>query len=105
MAKRLNATMKTENDAISVEIELPGYKKNTAELEVYGSTVVFGETIIEVRAAKSEDSEERDAFCIVLGVSPQKLSLDDVTAKMEDGLLTVILPVGKAYKKRVVEIA
>lgn len=102
MSKYLTTRVKHDEAAYTVEVDLPGYKKSTLELNL---TAVSDYGIkINGSAAKTEDAKTKDTILLGYRVSPTSLKLDEVRAKLEDGVLTITLPVADAYKTRLIPI-
>jgi HSP20 family protein len=95
---------------IVVRAELPGFKKNEINLNVTENAVEISAAKKEERIEKTEKSFRRElsagavrrAFTL-----PENVDPDKIEAKLEDGLLTVIVP--KLYpekkKKKRIEIS
>ena len=90
-----------KDNVITIEADLPGYKKSTLELNVQGTT--SGYTLITGKASKQTEGE-KDPLTLVLDVNPQKLLLDAVTATLEDGVLAVKLPMRASLAKKAIKI-
>ena len=101
--KDIRTTQKVENNNYVVEAELPGYKKASLELNIQGT--LSGYTVIKGKASKtSNPDQEKDAITLVLDVNPQKLDLEAAQASLEDGILTVKVPVKSALAKKSIKI-
>jgi HSP20 family protein len=100
---RTPINMAQTQTAIILRAELPGFKKDEIELAVTDST-------IEIRAIKKRDSiektnkmfrQEKSAKSISRAFTlPQNIDPDRTEAKLEDGLLTVIMPKQHPEKKK-----
>ena len=100
---RTPISMAQTHDAIILRAELPGFRKDEIELVVTDSTV-------EIRAAKKRESiertdkmfrQEKSARAISRAFTlPQNIDPDRAEAKLEDGLLTLIMPKQHPEKKK-----
>lgn len=102
MNKCLTTRVSNDETAYTLEVDLPGYKKSTLELNLN----VISDYGIKIKgsAAKTEDAEEKDTILLAYRVSPSTIKLDEVKAKLEDGVLTITLPISEAYKTRTITI-
>ncbi|MFP4259835.1 MAG: Hsp20/alpha crystallin family protein [Opitutales bacterium] len=79
--------------------ELPGFKKDEIDLELENAVL----TIRSTQEAKSENGQSRRSFQRSISV-PDGVSLDKVSAGLEDGVLTVTMPKAEARKPRQIEV-
>ena len=106
-AARLPKTNIAETeDAYLFTIEMPGLKKENVEVNFEGDTLI-------VKGESSEKTEEKGVirreyhstrFERTFGVGPG-VDRDKVTAKMEDGILTVTLPKSQERIGKKIDIA
>ncbi|MFT4546374.1 MAG: HSP20 family protein [Verrucomicrobiales bacterium] len=82
-----------------VRLELPGVSKSDIKLELVEGTLVVSATI------SKETSEGRKNFPLNRSVPlPDKIGEADVSAKLEDGVLTVSLPKAEEVKPREITV-
>jgi len=79
--------------------ELPGIKKDEIDLELENSVL----TISSVQESKSDNGQARQSFQRSISV-PDGVSLENVAAGLEDGILTVTMPKAEARKPRQIEV-
>ena len=79
--------------------ELPGIKKDEIDLELENSVL----TISSVQESNSDAGQTRQSFQRSISV-PDGVSLEKVTASLEDGILTVTMPKAEARKPRQIEV-
>lgn len=90
-----------EDDAnVHVRFELPGFKKEELDVQLENSVLTVS---AERKCASGECGGECE--CVSRSVSlPDGLNAEGVSAKYEDGVLTVTLPRSPERKPRVIEI-
>ena len=103
LSKTIPVNISTNSKEIIVNAELPGFKKNEINLNVT-------ESFIEISASRQEKKIERSEKLFKQELSsgalkrafslPDKVDPDKATAKLEEGLLTVILPKTHPQKKK-----
>lgn len=81
----------TEDGNYKVELPLPGFKRNEVEIEIEGNTLT-----IVAKNAKREISKSLDVL--------ETIDTDKIEAKLEDGILTIILVRSELGKPRKIEI-
>jgi len=98
---RLGADLLEDKEAYYVRMEIPGVKKNDIEVELENAvlTVSFHR---RAEAAESEESTEEFSRSVSI---PDGVASDKITAKVEDGILTVTLPKKETSKPRAIEVA
>lgn len=79
--------------------ELPGLKKDEVDLELENAVL----TISNVENEKSDNAVEQRRFQRSISV-PDGVDLEQVSARLEDGLLTVTMPKAEASKPRQIEV-
>lgn len=78
-----------------IEATVPGYKKEDIEINVDGSHITIKGSSV---AKQSEDSEylyreiHQSAFTRSVAVNTEAWDLDQIEAKLEDGILTLTIP-------------
>jgi HSP20 family protein len=80
--------------------ELPGLKKNEVDVELENSVLTVG----TAKSEKSESSETRASFQRAISV-PDGVDLAQVSAALEDGVLTVTMPKAEARKPRQITVS
>ncbi len=100
---RTPINMAQTQNAIILRAELPGFKKDEINLVVTDSTV-------EIRAAKKRESiektdkmfrQEKSAKSVSRAFTlPQNVDPDRAEARLEDGLLTLVMPKLQPEKKK-----
>jgi HSP20 family molecular chaperone IbpA len=101
MARIIRAKQTLSNTELKITSDLPGYKKATLELSVRGN--LRGYTEIIGKVGKDLDGAKDDIHLFV-DADPGRLDLDGVSATLEDGVLTVTLPLASAYSMKEVTI-
>ena len=101
VTRKIPININTTDKEIIVQAELPGFKKNEINLNVT-------ESFIEISASKQQKKIERTENLFRQELSagaikraftlPDKVDPDNAKAKLEDGLLTVIL--SKLYPEK-----
>lgn len=80
-------------------LELPGVKKDTIDIELENSVL----TIASRQTESSETGEARVSFQRSISV-PDGVKLEKVSARHEDGVLTVTMPKQEARKPRQIAV-
>jgi HSP20 family protein len=80
-------------------VELPGMKKDKIDLELENSVL----TISSSETEKTEEGESSYSFQRSISV-PDGVALEKVSAKYEDGILTVTMPKGESHKPRQITV-
>jgi HSP20 family protein len=75
------------DDSYTLTLELPGYKQNDVDVNLEQS-------VLTVNAKKGESSYKQSVTL------PRGVDADKIEAKLEDGILTVILPKAASAKPR-----
>jgi len=95
------ATDLYEDEAnVYARFELPGFKKDELDVQLENS-------VLTLTAGRKCDSGEDECECATLSRSvtlPDGLDADKVSAKYEDGVLTVTLPRTPERKPKLIEI-
>ncbi len=94
-----------ENDAVILQLEMPGVDKNSIELNIDGDTLSVtgrrpeaeGDRVYLVRERRSGDF--RATYTI-----DQRVDREKVDARMENGVLTVTLHLKDEVKRRRIEV-
>ena len=95
-------------DDILVECEVPGMKKDQIDLSITGETLVIMGTKQpstedeNVRYHRSERGSGDFKRTVVL---PDKVDAEKISAKLENGILTITLPKSEAAKPRQIAIS
>lgn len=79
--------------------EVPGVKKEDAKIELDGRRLAVSVSR-KTRTAEGESSVELSRVLTV----PEGIAVENITAKLEDGLLTVTLPKAEERKPRLIEL-
>ncbi|MEM7144073.1 MAG: Hsp20/alpha crystallin family protein [Verrucomicrobiota bacterium] len=95
---RLAADLFEDDDHYFARVELPGAKKDEVKVDLDGRrmTVVY-------ETASEADGDETVAYKRSL-VVPEGVKEDAISAKLEDGILTVTLPKAPERKPRQIEV-
>lgn len=97
---RLATDVYEDADNFYARFEVPGVKKEDVKIELNDRML----TISVDRREKNEEGEQ--TFSLTRSVSvPESVAPDRISAKMEDGLLTVTLPKQEERKPRSIQIA
>ncbi|HRX55272.1 MAG TPA: Hsp20/alpha crystallin family protein [Verrucomicrobiales bacterium] len=82
-----------------VRLDLPGIKKEAVKLEIQSNAL-----LVSVQEAKA-DQETEESVVYKRSVSlPEGVNAEGVTAKLEDGVLTVTLPKAEDRKPKLINI-
>ena len=96
---RLATDVHEDKDNFYARFELPGIKKEDVKVEVHDRLL----TVNAERLEKEGESEE--AFSMSRSISvPEGIRGDAISAKLEDGILTVTLPKQESRKPKLIEI-
>lgn len=95
----LPADLYEDQDAYHVRFELPGVLKKDIHIELENAVL----TVSGERPARGE-GQDKASFARSISV-PDGIAADRVTARLEDGVLTVTLPKAEHRKPRAIEIA
>ncbi|MDX1595567.1 MAG: archaeal heat shock protein Hsp14 [Nitrosopumilaceae archaeon] len=97
--------MELENDSLKVQIDLPGFNKNDIKLTLHGN-------ILSIQACK-EIKEKHEKICnqrpniidkkLRLPIKVKEGEESVKSAKLVDGVLTVIVPIEKTGKDITIE--
>ena len=97
---RLAADIHEDKDNYYATFEVPGVKKETVKVELNNNLL----TVMVGRRAGAEDSESSYVSSRSISV-PDSVNPDAISAKVEDGILTVILPKSEHRKPRNIDVA
>ena len=98
---RLGADLFEDNEAYYVRMELPGVKKKDVNVELENAVLtVSGER--HVKGADGEESTETFSRSVSI---PDGVVAEKITAKLEDGILTITLPKQESSKPRTIKVA
>ena len=82
--------------------ELPGIERKDIEVELENEVL----TISAKRGAEGEADSQESAFSVTRSVTVEKaIQADKVSAKLENGLLTVTLPKAEERRPRMIEVS
>jgi HSP20 family protein len=97
---RLAADVHEDKDNYYASFEVPGVKKEDVKVEL-------NDRLLSVTVTKKDKSgEQESSFTSTRSISvPESVKADTISAKIEDGILTVTLPKGEDRKGRSIEIA
>lgn len=99
------ADLEESDDAFTVEVKLPGVDKDDVNIEVSGRRVtVSGERKERERKGVLRPRHPQLGRFFHEAVLPGDVNEDDVTATLNDGVLTVPLPKAETARHRRVEI-
>ena len=88
-----------EDDAhVYARFELPGFRKNELSVALENSVLTLS---VERKAANEDEESVSLARSVTL---PEGIEADKISAKYEDGVLTVTLPKAPELKPRAIEI-
>ena len=85
---------------VTIEVEVPGYSREDVSVEVRSLTVNEFGVPLEIKGlfiAAENDNRGKSELSLQL-LTPHKFKLDDVSAKVDNGLLVIIIPYGKKYQ-------
>lgn len=99
-ARRLAADLYEDADAYHVRIELPGVKKEDLRVEVENAVLTVS---YEKRFGAGEDEQAGESFSRSISI-PDDVVTDKLTARLEDGILTVGMPKAEASKPRTIQV-
>jgi HSP20 family protein len=98
-AGRLATDVHEDKDNFYARFELPGLKKDDIKVEIHDRLL----TVSADRRDKSGKSEQ--AFSMTRSISvPEGVRGEAISAKLEDGILTVTLPKQEQRKPKTIEI-
>jgi HSP20 family protein len=89
-----------DKDNYMARFEMPGVKKEDVKIEL-------NDRLLTVSAEKKEKTgDEESSFSYSRSISvPDSVKADAITAKLEDGILTVTLPKSEERKPRNIELS
>jgi HSP20 family protein len=98
-ATQLATDVYEDTDNYFARFELPGVKKEDVKLELH-------ERLLTVNVERREKvGETEQTYTLTRSVAvPDTVLADDITAKLEDGLLTVTLPKQEERKPRTISV-
>jgi HSP20 family protein len=97
---RLAADVHEDKDNFYARFELPGLKKEDVKVEIHDRLL----TVSADRRDKEGESEQ--TFSLTRSISvPEGVRGEAISAKLQDGVLTVTLPKQESRKPRSIEIA
>lgn len=98
---RLGADLFEDDDAYYARFELPGVKKSDLNIELHNAVL----TVSHEREWKGSDAESssKESFTRSLSV-PDDIDPERISAKHEDGMLTITMPKREAAKPRVISV-
>ena len=103
MATSLRYKVFEVESGVSVEVEVPGYSREDISVEVKPYTMnTFG--IPAGLFISAENTARGKADLILQLTTAHKFKLDDVSAKVNNGLLEITLPYGKKYQNVIVPV-
>ncbi|WP_269540344.1 Hsp20/alpha crystallin family protein [Cerasicoccus fimbriatus] len=88
------------NEAYQVVAELPGVAKEDVDIQLENGVL----TISAKRHIKQDDKEQTAQYRRSLTINDD-INADKVTAKLEDGILTVSLPKAEARKPKAITVS
>jgi HSP20 family protein len=94
---RLAVDLYEDDTAYQAVMELPGVKKEDVKVDLTSDTLT-----ITAERKLAEDSTRTFARSLTL---PDDVSRDTITAKLEDGILTLTLPKAEQAKPRPINVA
>jgi HSP20 family protein len=95
---RLAADLYEDDGQYFARVELPGAKKEEVKVDLDGR-----ELTVAYEKASEEEDDEQPAYKRSMTV-PENVKEDEISAKLEDGILTVALPKAEERKPREIEI-
>lgn len=88
-----------DDNNVYARFELPGFKKDEIKIQIEKDVLT-----VEVNRT-SEDTDAQNSVNLSRAVSiPEGVDVDNVSARLEDGILSVTLPKQEARKPRMIEI-
>lgn len=97
---RLGADLYEDDDHYYARFELPGVKKSDVNIELHNAVL----TVTYAKGAKEGEGESTERFTRSISV-PDGVDADRISAKHEDGLLTVTMPKAEADKPRNINVS
>lgn len=97
---RLATDVHEDKDNFYARFELPGVKKEEVKVEVHDRLL----TVSAERQVKEGEAEESFALSRSISV-PEGIQGESISAKLEDGVLTVTLPKQEQRKPKVIEVS
>lgn len=95
---RVNADLYEDEGNVYARFELPGFKKDEMNVQLENS-------VLTLSVERKGKDEEDDSLSFERSVTlPDGIAADKVTAKYEDGVLTVTLPKTPERKPKLIEI-
>jgi HSP20 family protein len=89
-----------DKDNYYARFEVPGVKREDVKIELHNN-------LLAVSAEKKEKrGETESSYSLTRSVSvPEGISADAITAKLDDGILTVTLPKAEERKPKTIQVA
>ncbi|MCX6857450.1 MAG: Hsp20/alpha crystallin family protein [Verrucomicrobia bacterium] len=88
-----------DTDHFHARFELPGVKKDAVKIELHERVL----TVTAERVVKAGEKELSRTFTRSLAL-PEIVQEDGITAKLEDGILSVTLPKQESRKPKVISV-
>lgn len=88
-----------DTDHFHARFELPGVKKDAVKIELHERVL----TVTAERVVKAGEKESSRTFTRSLAL-PEIVQEDGITAKLEDGILSVTLPKQESRKPKVISV-
>lgn len=97
----LAADLFEDDHAYHVRMELPGVKKKDVRVELENAVLTVS---CQHSSGQSDDAERREAYHRSVSL-PDGIVAEDVSAKMEDGILQITMPKAESTKPRKIDIS
>lgn len=97
---RLLADVHEDADNFFARFEVPGVKKEDIKVELHNQLL----TVSADRHEKGDEGEQSFAMSRSISV-PEGINADAISAKLEDGILTVTLPKAEHTKPKAIEVS
>lgn len=94
-------------NGIKVEVEVPGYSKEEVSVEIRPYTYdLFGSIPVTTKAlcieAKNDARGLADSKLVIENI--EKVKVEEITATVKEGLLTITLPFSNKFRDRVIPV-
>jgi HSP20 family protein len=99
-SRRLGADLFEDTEAYHLRVELPGVKKEDLRVELENAVLTV---TYERRSGNKEGEQAGEQYARSIQV-PDGVAADKLSARLEDGILTVTMPKAEASKPRAITI-
>lgn len=112
MSKILKAKATSNKEGDIIEVEVPGYSKEDITVEVQSVVssilagfVFEGTSFLTKRLSILANNETRGRSVLVLDLVNEYVDIDEIEAKVSNGILTILVPFKKKHKARIIPVS